>query len=140
MVQLSLILIWLIIKIANSSNSTIPIMKEIISNPESPMYNWNNSELDPEIIFPWEDVFKSRIIHDYACNLNLCKKCMEENWKLEHGQVLIPDSTLEKFSEVITVYFRTPDYTWKKYYGQEGYLSICIKHKRQIGFDYIVLN
>ena len=139
MVQLSLILIWLIIKIANSSNS-IPVKEEIIDNPESPMYNWNNSELDPEIIFPWEDVFKSKVVHDYSCNLNLCKKCMEENWKLEHGQVLIPDSTLEKFSEVITVYFRTPDYTWKENYGQEGYLSICIKHKRQIGFDYHVLN
>ena len=64
MVQLSLILIWLIIKIANSSNSTSPIKKEIIDNPDSPKYSWNNSELDPEIIFPWEDVFKSRIIHD----------------------------------------------------------------------------
>ena len=139
MVQLSLILIWLIIKIANSSNS-IPVNKEIINNPEPPMDTWHVDELDSEIIFPWEDVFKSRIIHDYSCNLNLCKKCLEENWKLEHGQVLIPDSTLEKFSEVITVYFRTPDYTWKEYYGQEGYLSICIKHKRQIGFDFTVLN
>ena len=140
MVQLSLILIWLIIKIANSSNFTIPVKKEIISNPESPMYNWNNSELDPEIIFPWEDVFKCKIIHDYNCNLSLCPKCFEENRKSIQGEVVLSDKILEKFSEVITVYFRSPDYTWKEFCGQEGYLSICIKHKKQIGFDHKVLN
>jgi len=150
MVQLSLILIWLIIKIANSSNSTIPVKKEIISNPESPMYNWNNSDLDSEIIFPWEDVFKCRIIHDYNCNLSLCPRCFEENQKSIRGEVILPDKFFEKFGEVITVYFKGPEYiwknlygpeyTWKELYGQEGYLSICIKHKRQIGFDYTVLN
>ena len=133
------VIIWLVIKIVNSWNETSD-EKEVVIFPEPPMDNWNIDELDSEIIFPWEDVFKCRIIHDYNCNLSLCPKCFEENRKSIRGEVIIPDKIFEKFGEVITVYFRSPDYTWKDLYGQEGYLSICIKHKRQIGFDHKVMN
>lgn len=109
-------------------------LKRLDKNKKSPLYKWKITELDPQTIYPWKDVFYSKItssqdMHDSKT----CPKCQEENLSHVYNGIALN-------SEIITVYFRSPSYTWRTMCGREGYLTICKKHKRQIGFSITAMN
>ena len=92
-------------------------------DPQSPMYNWQASELDSEeTMFPWGDVFKSKIVANEDTNLKPCPECEKEN------------AAKRSEGNIIAVFFRSPSITWEHLCGCEGYLTICIKHKKQVDF------
>ena len=107
----------------------------LINNPNSPMYNWKITELDPETIFPWEDVLNSKIITDAEYNIFL-SEYLGESYKQYEKQM---GSRLKNEDNFI-IYFRSPDITWEKLCGQEGYLTISKKQKKQIDFIRTVMN
>ena len=96
-------------------------------DPDSP-YNWKHSDCDDETIFPWEDVFECLTIPNINHTYKQCPKCAIKN-----------DAAGEK-TEIITVHFISPNWTWERLCGREGYLIICKKHKRQIDFLITKLN
>ena len=96
-------------------------------DPKSPLHNWNDSELDEEAFFPWEDVFKCKIIPNEG-ELKPCPECIKEN------------TEGDKEGHLITVYFKSPAWTWERLCGREGYLTICTKHKIQVDFICTVMN
>ena len=142
MSTLILILVWLIWKGVYSSDETKTPTENNLAyiNPDSPMHNWKFSELDGETIFPWKTVFANKYFPVYMEHLILCPKCLRENRMKISGDEFnfIPPNYLGE--NILTVHYKTPDYTWKNSYGQEGHLSICLKHKRQIDFDNTMMN
>ncbi len=96
-------------------------------DPKSPLYKWNASESDEEALFPWEDVLKCKIIPNEG-ELKPCPECIKEN------------TEGDKEGHIITVYFKSPAWTWERLCGREGYLTICTKHKIQVDFICTVMN
>lgn len=139
---LLLIAIWFVVKILNSIPATETIEQRgiVCNNPESPMNKWVVSELDPETIVPWEDVFKNRFVPDCSGDLILCPKCIEENLISIGGEEFISENIKVIDKHIIKVHFKSSEYTWENNCGREGNLSICIKHKRQIDFDFTMMN
>lgn len=142
MVTLSFALILLFLKIFESWKATESYEKKevVCNNPDSPMNNWMLSELDPETIVPWEDVLTNRFIPDYTGDFILCPKCIGENRRIKDGEEFISENINVVSKNIITVHFKSNDYAWENFCGREGNLSICLKHKRQIDFDYTMMN
>ena len=137
-----LVLIWLTVKFIAAIDADIKSKEKILAynNPNSPMHNWKFSELDNETIFPWEDVFENKYFPIYQEHLILCPKCLRENrFRINNDEF---NFTYPNYlgRNILTVHFKTPEYTWKNSCGQEGSLSICLKHKRQIDFDFAMMN
>lgn len=90
----------------------------------SKKFKWQEKHLDKLIYFPWLDVLESRYLGKYKPmkkQTTCCDKC-------------------NKKENVIWVYFVSPDITWREMCGRAGYLSICVKCKKQIQFQMSVMN
>lgn len=137
-----LVLIWLTVKLVSAieADKNSREKKLAYNNPNSPMHNWKFEELDRETIFPWEVVFANKYFPVYTEHLILCPICRRESRIKINGNEydFVTPNYLGR--NILTVYFKTPDYTWKNSYGQEGYLSICLRHKKQIDFDSTMMN
>lgn len=142
MTMLLLILGCLIISALNSLLDVTEVQKREIfcNNPESPMNKWVVSELDPETIVPWEDVFSNRFVPDCSGDLILCPKCIEENLVPIGGEEFISENIKAIDKHIIKVHFKSSEYTWENNCGREGNLSICLKHKKQIDFNFTMMN
>ncbi len=94
--------------------------------PGNLFYGWQDDDLDYERRFPWGDVYVSKYIGPSIP--------FEPNYGIQPCPKCVAEGELESSDNLVWVYFRSPDWTWRKMCGREGYLSICTKHKRQVDF------
>ncbi len=128
-----IVILAVLIAALKFSNRYFRIDKE----SESPMYKWKKSGCDRKTIFPWEDVFNSKIISPQVNSHIPCPKCLKEFAKNKSEGKTVGE---EMRNHLITVDFRSPNSTWRALCGRAGYLTICTKHKRQVDFVCIMMN
>jgi predicted RNA-binding Zn-ribbon protein involved in translation (DUF1610 family) len=97
-------------------------MKQFIADVKrGDLVLYEEEPFSSEVGFPWEDVLCCKSIEppdEYKTYR--CPYCGEK--------------------EVIWIYFKSPDYTWREMCGRSGPLSICPKCARQIKFICYVMN
>lgn len=90
---------------------------------------------EPEGFFPWEDVdasrqnkalqrrhVKKRARADYAAQTPACARCATPSDRLTW------------------IYFESPEWTWKHLCGRAGWMVVCDRCRRQVGFFCEVLS
>ena len=107
--------------------NTIPLNED----PATPFYKCDFPEIIPNEYFSWEYVYECPIYPNYRGRIKPCSECLKEaNEKLKRE---LTNKGIKRLkANYITIHFRSPEKWWEGLAGSEGYLTICLKHKKQI--------